>query len=1051
MGIVVHFAAAETGKSWNLHAWQDGSAWHLNATGGGAVLDFTLPDEVDARKVRFKFVSTDPGSHKSEWEPEDFVRMLRVDSPAEIWVFAFSGRVLYQQPFPPGVSFAAGQTITVHVLTRGRFRHGELYAWNPYAGGSPSATFGESARDDQAGVSTFTVTLPGWMTSGFHFKLKRRNDKDEDWEADAAIRVWRPVDGNDIWIKSGQVSVRRQPLALVQATVEAMLSANGALPALILNDPVDRWEASFAATSVQPYAGSPLFRIATYAVSYYPDAVYNLRVEESAETAEIKRPFPADPANVGGSSRFAAGVDGWLGGFPAVLSTGRMVITPRSATSFGNGLQVQVSLGSSAVYETVTATLQPNGRYEASVSFANGLRTWLRLIPAGNSEPKPYDWIDTARYFAPTTQLATWYTTEGVYGLCAKGPTVFGNPPNRKTLMQAAFGAAIASGGVFGGNEMPHGATIVNQEVYFVVHAPHAVLAELVLIDEPAAGGPARVKVPMQLTDDLLYWWCVVPLAQASPGKRYRFALNDRDEVIDPAARAVRDCEKWNTDPSDSPGDPQTTWSLVLDVHSVHAKAHSQPWQTMGWEALLVYEIHPRRFTDKDPGALSSLELLADELKDTCRRGQAGYLNALPITALELLPVHEFKSNAGWGYNSACYFAVDSSYGGAEALAELARTAHRHGRALLLDVVYNHSLDSPLMKIARDVYRNGDAWGDRMNCGHPMVLEFLRQATAYLWRTFALDGFRLDDTKTIINDCQGGWEFIGAIREAVRRAASADGQPWPYCVAENDPKVWDMPNPKWSIIDGEWAIDEVWRILDSSYLTWKGEADNADELKKEMDNPSFWGRPFYMAMRFGESHDMVSEQESYKKRIAARPKYGGLQLAKALGTVTLAANGVPMLFMGQEVGETRPFSFDNNGPATNPQSHDLPSNSATDNTRVLAWFRSLMGLRNDVSKGLRGDRNYQVVRTGRRTVAFTCGEGQRLFVIVTFGTPDTRQNSAWLGLPDGNAFKEIFNSSWPAFQVEFEQEQTNGGHAAAIYSGQVLHLPHIGAVVLERW
>jgi hypothetical protein len=71
-------------------------------------------------------------------------------------------------------------------------------------------------------------------------------------------------------------------------------------------------------------------------------------------------------------------------------------------------------------------------------------------------------------------------------------------------------------------------------------------------------------------------------------------------------------------------------------------------------------------------------------------------------------------------------------------------------------------------------------------------------------------------------------------------------------------------------------------------------------------------------------------------------------------------------------------------------------------------------------------------------------------VVVTFGTPNQQQNSGWLGLPAGTAFKEIFNSSWPAFQVEFEPENANGGYAAQIYSGQILNLPAIGAVVLER-
>src|SRR5208337_4950394 len=108
------------------------------------------------------------------------------------------------------------------------------------------------------------------------------------------------------------------------------------------------------------------------------------------------------------------------------------------------------------------------------------------------------------------------------------------------------------------------------------------------------------------------------------------------------------------------------------------------------------------------------------------------------------------------------------------------------------------------------------------------------------------------------------------------------------------------------------------------------------------------------------------------------------------------------------------------------------------------------GLRNDPSKGLQGEANYQIVATGNRTIGFTCGANQNLFAIITFGTPNNQQNSAWLGLPAGAAYKEIFNSSWPVFQVEFEQEHTNGGYDAQIYSGHILNLPYVGAVVLQR-
>jgi 1,4-alpha-glucan branching enzyme len=252
-------------------------------------------------------------------------------------------------------------------------------------------------------------------------------------------------------------------------------------------------------------------------------------------------------------------------------------------------------------------------------------------------------------------------------------------------------------------------------------------------------------------------------------------------------------------------------------------------------------------------------------------------------------------------------------------------------------------------------------------------------------------------------------------------------------------------------LDGQWGIDEVYSIRAATYDTWSPGQDDSGDLKSKMDSPPYWGRSFYQVTRFGESHDLASAQDPANQRIAARPPWGqGYHMAKAMGSLTLLTNGIPMLFIGQEVGETQPFLFDNNNLWVNPQMYDLPPAQANDQTRILNWIGQIMGLRNDPSKGLQGNANYQVVATGNRTLAFVCGADQGIFTVVTFGTPNQQQNSSWLGLPQGIVYEEIFNSSWPAFQVASEPECTNGGYAAQIGSGQILNLPSIGTVVLER-
>lgn len=54
-----------------------------------------------------------------------------------------------------------------------------------------------------------------------------------------------------------------------------------------------------------------------------------------------------------------------------------------------------------------------------------------------------------------------------------------------------------------------------------------------------------------------------------------------------------------------------------------------------------------------------------------------------------------------------------------------------------------------------------------------------------------------------------------------------------------------------------------------------------------------------------------------------------------------------------------------------------------------------------------------------------------------------------LNLPDGR-YRELWNSTWPAFQVEFEDEHANGGRDARLRRGDWLHVPDYGPLVLER-
>ncbi len=1063
MSIKVHHRPKQSGAVWSLHAWQlawDGNAvWDIAGSPNGNHVDFDFPDVPDVRKLQFKYRATVPATNATTWEPEDFVRQLTQTGVSEVWTFEDSPRILYREPSPPGVIFSAGDELTVKIITKQEFRGGRLYAWNPYDPANPSAYFPESERDDAATVSTFYVPLASWMTGGFHLKLMTRDASgNESWEPDAANRVWCRADGISLWLKSGQCDVRAEPLQLSKLVLEVLMPASISAPSLILRDLVEQESFCLQPTGTRSYSGSSLFQVATYSPAIYAQAAYQVYAdadEGGGDSERIRRPFPANPADLTEPSRFVLGASSWLKTFPTVAPSVTLAVQPRKQSGFGNGLGIEVATGNSPPYLTAAATQGADGTWSAQLPVAQNTTTRIRLVAAAGEERKPYerprDWINTGRFFTPPATNTTFYTTEAVFGVTSRGKTAFAEPPSRQKLMEAAFGPSIVKAGIFDSREMPHGATQVGSDVYFILHAPHTVWAALVLVNEHTPGPATREEVQMTLTPDVRYWWCAVPAKLAPPGTRYHFVLNDDMEVLDPASREVLDSErgfrvKYGCDPNDS----TVSWSVVLDVTRIAAQAHASPWNTMGWEMLLIYELHARRFTDLQASGMRALDLLADELKPNNRLGREGYLRRLPVTAIELMPVNEMSAALSWGYDTSFYFSIDSHYGGAAGLANFANEAHANGKAVMLDVVFNHSLGSPLMEIASDVYRNGDYCGDRMNCGHPMVVEFLRQAAIYTWRTFGLDGFRFDDTKQIATNCVGGWDFLRNIRFSLHRAAEADGRRWPFCVAENEAtRSFDVAAPVGGVMDSQWDKDEVFRIRDASYDMWTGD-DDAGPLRDEMNKPHELHRPFFEAVRHAETHDLVSGQDEKNKRIAARPPFGfGLRMAKAFGALTVLSKGVPMLFMGQECAETTPFSFDSAARALNPQNYDRPPGTGNGNTKVLDWFRQLMRLRDDGSRGLQGDDNDQVVRIGHRTIAFTCGKDQSLFAVVTFGTRDQRQDSSWLGLP-GGTYREMLNSSFSQFQVEFEPQMANGGSTARITSGQILNLPQVGALVLQR-
>jgi len=96
---------------------------------------------------------------------------------------------------------------------------------------------------------------------------------------------------------------------------------------------------------------------------------------------------------------------------------------------------------------------------------------------------------------------------------------------------------------------------------------------------------------------------------------------------------------------------------------------------------LVIYEMHVGTFNVKEKGHSGTFESAIEKFP---------YLKELGINAIEVMPIVEFAGDFSWGYNPAHPFAVESIYGGPDALKLFVKAAHEQGIAVIVDVVYNH-------------------------------------------------------------------------------------------------------------------------------------------------------------------------------------------------------------------------------------------------------------------------------------------------------------------------------------------------------------------------
>ncbi len=337
-----------------------------------------------------------------------------------------------------------------------------------------------------------------------------------------------------------------------------------------------------------------------------------------------------------------------------------------------------------------------------------------------------------------------------------------------------------------------------------------------------------------------------------------------------------------------------------------------RPFDGPDWNETVIYEMHVGTFAGKadTPGTFDR----------AIRR--MPYLRDLGIGAIQVMPPFEHAGDVSWGYNPAHVFAIESTYGGPDAFKRFIRSAHEHGIAVIVDVVYNHLGPGDLDLWRFDGWAEGDwggiyfynderavtPWGNtRPDYGRGEVRSFLRDSALTWLEEFRADGLRFDSTlyirtvderpETALAD---GWSFMAWINDEIRVR-----QPWKLTIAED--LGGDVPLTL-ATADGGAGFGARWEPaflhLVRGVLT---QPDDRDRDPAAIVEALLGGgeRPFSRVI-YTESHDDVANGD-VRLAEAVSPGDAANWFARKRATlgsaITLTAPGIPMLFQGQELLE----------------------------------------------------------------------------------------------------------------------------------------------------
>ena len=528
---------------------------------------------------------------------------------------------------------------------------------------------------------------------------------------------------------------------------------------------------------------------------------------------------------------------------------------------------------------------------------------------------------------------------------------------------------------VWPGDAYPLGAHFDGAGTNFALFSEIADQVDLCLFDRDGK----ETAVPLPETDGFVWHGC---LPGVVPGQRYGFRVygpydperghrcNPAKLLLDPYAKAIEGQVDWDQacfgynfgDPgsrNDEDSAPHTMRSVVINPYFDWDS--DRPPRTPYHETV-IYEAHVKGLTIKHP-----------EIPARLRGTYAGlahpvmidYLRDLGVTAVELMPVHQFVQDSPlgkrgltnyWGYNTIGYLAPHNAYSASGELGEqvlefkaMVKAMHEAGIEVLLDVVYNHTAEgnhlgptlsfrgidnTAYYRLVDDdpqYYMDTTGTGNCLLMRHPHVLQLIMDSLRYWVTEMHVDGFRFDLASALARELHAV-DRLAAFFDLVQQDPVVSqvkliAEPWD--VGEGGYQVGNFP-PLWTEWNGKYrdTVRDFWRGQHGTLPQFASRLAGSSDLYEQSNRRPVASVNFVTCHDGFTLRDLVSYNAKHNEANGEGNRDGtndnrswncghegpvddpGIRALRArqqrnfLATLFLS-QGVPMLSHGDELGRTQ--------------------------------------------------------------------------------------------------------------------------------------------------